>query len=120
MKLGPDGLEIIEIDRSRDRYFITEGDDVERETDGAGFISLERSCGFRPKPGCGPFATGGFSSGNRSGRIETWFEGRARITDGSTGETSSHDTCTEAYDRAREMNAREGRRRYYVGPDLTA
>lgn len=34
------------------------------------FIQAERSAGFRPKPGCGPVATGGFGSGIISGSIK--------------------------------------------------
>lgn len=55
------------------RYFLTVND-VEREVDAEAFIAMERACGFHPKPGCGPFATAGFSShgmdGCRKGRIE--------------------------------------------------
>lgn len=53
-----------------DRYFVTDDDGIERETDQTGFITMERRCGFHPKPSCGPFATGGFSQGGRSDRIE--------------------------------------------------
>lgn len=35
------------------------------------WIAAERAAGFRPKPGCGPLATGGFSSGNVSGTYTT-------------------------------------------------
>lgn len=63
------GIEVHVRDRSGDRYFITT-DGVERETDQAGYVSLERSCGFRPKPGCGPEATASFSRGDVGGRIE--------------------------------------------------
>lgn len=63
---------------SADRYFVTDEDGIERETDAAGFIAMERRCGFQPKPGCGPFATGGFFQSKpcnghwitRTGRIE--------------------------------------------------
>lgn len=68
--IDPDGCEIRPTRRSSDRYFVTEDDGIERETDAAGFLAMERQCGFRPKPGCGPFATAGFSSGTRGGRIE--------------------------------------------------
>lgn len=68
--MDANGNETIEIDRSGERYFVTDHDGAERETDAAGFIAMERRCGFRPKPGCGPFATAGFSSGHRGGRIE--------------------------------------------------
>lgn len=70
MIMGPDGVERLAVDRTGERYFITDSDGVETETDAAGFIKLERQCGFTPKSGCGPFATAGFSSGNRRGRIE--------------------------------------------------
>mgnify|MGYP001562460708 CR=1 FL=1 len=33
------------------------------------FVQAERGAGFRPKPGCGPIATGGFSSGSVEGRV---------------------------------------------------
>lgn len=68
--MNSNGIEISVRDRTADRYFITDDDGVEQETDEAGFIAMERRCGFRPKPGCGPFATANFSSGKRSGRIE--------------------------------------------------
>jgi len=42
-------------------YYITEGDGVERQVTQAEFVQYENRCGFRPKPGCGPVATGGFS-----------------------------------------------------------
>lgn len=34
------------------------------------FIRAERAAGFHPKYGCGPCATGGFSSGSVSGKVE--------------------------------------------------
>lgn len=34
------------------------------------FVQAERSAGFRPKPGCGPCATAGFSSGSISGKVQ--------------------------------------------------
>lgn len=103
-----------ETDRTDYRYFIDDGSGVERETDMEGFISLERSCGFRPKPGCGPMATAGFSSGNRQGRIETPFPGPAKIFDSETGETTPAEDSASAYDRAREQNAAIGKRRYFA------
>jgi len=33
------------------------------------FVQAERAAGFRPKPGCGPVATGGFSNGSVCGRV---------------------------------------------------
>lgn len=35
------------------------------------FIAAERAAGFHPKHGCGPLATGGFSTGGSYGRTET-------------------------------------------------
>ena len=35
----------------------------------AQFVAAERAAGFRPKPGLGPVATGGFSSGSIHGAI---------------------------------------------------
>lgn len=65
-------------DTSGSRYFITDTDGIERETDASGYIRMERNCGFHPKPGCGPFATSSFSQSEyengrmvtRSGRIQ--------------------------------------------------
>lgn len=67
--MNSNGVEISERDKTGERYFVTDDDGIERETDQAGFIAMERRCGFRPKPGCGPFATAGFSSGTASCRI---------------------------------------------------
>lgn len=33
------------------------------------FVRAERGAGFRPKPGLGPVATGGFTSGGITGRV---------------------------------------------------
>lgn len=118
MKLDSNGNQIDDIDRTGYRYFIDNGDG-ERETDINGYIDFERSCGFHPKPGCGPLATGGFTSGNRSGRYEAPFPGPARILDGDTGESEPVANSTIAFDRAREMNdnlGAERRRRYFVLP----
>jgi hypothetical protein len=114
MPMHPDGIERPEIDRSGERYFIADNDGIERETDAAGFIAHERSCGFRPKPGCGPFATGGFTSGNRHGRVERAFDGPAVVMDGDTGERLAVADSDAAHDRARELNAAEGRRRHFA------
>ena len=114
MPMGPDGIERIEYDRSGERYFITDDDGIEIETDAAGFIAMEARCGFRPKPGCGPFATGGFSSGDREGRIEREFDGLAVILDGDTGDREEMADSAAAHDRAREQNAGLRRRRYFA------
>lgn len=53
-----------------DRYFITLGNEPEKEISQAEFIRWESQAGFRPKPGCGPVATGGFTSGMIKGRVE--------------------------------------------------
>lgn len=111
-----DGNPIKKTNRGHDRYFVTDHDGVERETDSNGYISMERSCGFHPKPGCGPFATGGFTSGDRAGRIEHWFDGPAQVLDGDTGEVQPFGGCAEANDHARALNAQQPRRRYYAGP----
>jgi len=103
------------IDRSHDRYFVTE-DGVETETTMEGFVAMERRCGFHPKPGCGPIATGSFSSGSRSGRIEHWFDGPAKVFDTDTGDEEPVEDCETAFDRARELNRAEGRRRHYAQP----
>lgn len=98
-----------------DRYFVTDHDDVERETDARGFIDMERRCGFRPKPGCGPFATGGFSQGNRGGRIERWIDGPVILVD-LHGEKDDvpYPECDEARDAARALNAEAGTLRHVV------
>ena len=114
MPMHPDGIERPEYDRAGERYFVAGHDGVERETDTAGFISMEGNCGFRPKAGCGPFATGGFCSGRRYGRIERPFEGPAVVFDGDTGEREEVENSSAAYDRARELNARTGRRRHHA------
>jgi hypothetical protein len=114
MPMCPDGIERPTSDRTGERYFITDTDGVERETDAAGFIQLERSCGFRHKPGCGPFATGGFSSGKREGRIERMFDGPAVVMDGETGEREPASDSDAAHDRARELNAGLKRRRHFA------
>lgn len=54
-----------------ERYFLSEGDRPEIEVDQGRFVQAERNAGFRPKPGCGPAATGGFSNGRVSGRVES-------------------------------------------------
>lgn len=100
MTLDQNGNPAILIDRSRDRYFVTDDEGIERETDAKGFIAMERQCGFQPKSGH-DFATGGFSQGRREGRIEFWFDGQ--IFDG----------CAEAYEHARAANTGP-RRRYYA------
>ncbi|HHA2249955.1 TPA: hypothetical protein ACOEHG_004897 [Enterobacter ludwigii] len=51
------------------RYFISHSVFGEREVTQAEFISAERAAGFYPKSGSG-VATGGFSSGDISGRTE--------------------------------------------------
>lgn len=33
------------------------------------FVNAERACGFYPKFGCGPVATGGFSNRSTEGRV---------------------------------------------------
>jgi len=43
------------------------------------FVQAERAAGFRPKPGCGPVATGGFSNGSVCGREPTKPPPRARL-----------------------------------------
>lgn len=44
-----------------DKYYI-KANDQKIEITQEQFISAERANGFHPKPGCGPCATGGFSS----------------------------------------------------------
>lgn len=112
MTLDQNGNPAILIDRSRDRYFVTDDEGIERETDAKGFIAMERQCGFRPKPGH-DFATGGFSQGRREGRIEFWFDGAAEVFDGQTGDVQIFDGCAEAYEHARAANTGP-RRRYYA------
>jgi hypothetical protein len=51
------------------RYWLKTGELAWQECTQEQFVSAERSAGFRPKPGCGPVATGGFGSGDRRGRV---------------------------------------------------
>lgn len=113
-----DGIERerVDVDRSRDRYFVRDHGGPEREVDADGFIAKERGCGFHPKPGCGPFATGGFTQGENEGRIEHWFEGSAVIFDGDTGQLDPFGDCIAANEQARAWNEGLPRRRYYVQP----
>lgn len=102
-------------DTNGDRYFVTDHDGIERETDARGFLDMERSCGFRPKPGCGPFATGGFSHGTRSGRIEMWIEGPVVLVDlHDEKDDVPYEGCREARDAARALNAEAGTMRHVV------
>lgn len=57
-------------EREHSIYFLRFGNGPEREVTEEEFIAVERSAGFYPKAGCGPLATGGFSKGDVSGRIE--------------------------------------------------
>lgn len=109
-----DGIEIHERDHGGERYFITDHDGIERETDADGFITLERNCGFRPKSGGWTFATGGFSSGDRGGRIEYAFDGPAIVLNGDTGEREAAADSRTAHDRARELNAGLRHRRHFA------
>lgn len=53
------------------RYYLrAEWEDNWTEVSEKQFINAERAAGFRPKPGCGPVATGGFISGSTLGRVE--------------------------------------------------
>jgi len=56
------------------KYYIKVDGFGEKEVAQKEFISFERQAGFRPKPGCGPVATGGFMSGNICGRTELMDE----------------------------------------------
>lgn len=58
------------IDKCDVRYYLKCGDGAERKVTQDEFVRAERTAGFRPKPGCGPVATGGFSSGVLAGRVE--------------------------------------------------
>jgi hypothetical protein len=53
------------------RYYLkadhqTEWQEVSQEQ----FVTAESNAGFRPKPGCGPVATGGFSGSGMRGRVD--------------------------------------------------
>ena len=55
------------------RFFITSGNQPEREVNAREFRCYEAGAGFHPKPSFGPLATGGFSTtanGGVSGRME--------------------------------------------------
>ncbi|KKL77822.1 hypothetical protein LCGC14_2031030 [marine sediment metagenome] len=45
-------------------------DDEWKEVTQDKWVAVERLAGFRPKPGLGPEATGGFSDGGWSGKLE--------------------------------------------------
>ena len=40
------------------------------------YVAMERLCGFRPKPGCGPTATASFGSTKMEGKYAISIEGR--------------------------------------------
>ena len=52
------------------RYFLKTSFAEEKEVSQDEFVLAEQSAGFHPKYGCGPVATGGFSNGIVSGRVE--------------------------------------------------
>ena len=52
-----------------ERYWLQKGGSPWREVTRKEFISAEEDAGFRPKPGCGPLATSGFSSNGIAGKI---------------------------------------------------
>lgn len=54
-----------------ERYFVSRDGQPEAEVSQDEFVRAESSAGFRPKPGCGPTATGGFSNGKIQGRVES-------------------------------------------------
>ncbi len=71
----PPGVEPLPpVDRSRDRYFITENGGEEREVDLPAYLNAERRAGFHSYYGADQPATGGFSHSGRDlnlrGRIE--------------------------------------------------
>ena len=53
------------------KYFLKASfSDNEKEVTQDEFVRAEQNAGFHPKYGCGPVATGGFSNGTISGRVE--------------------------------------------------
>jgi len=64
--------EVLEEERNRiKRYYLKAGWQKEyEEVTEVQYIEAERAAGFFPKPGCGPIATGGFSRGSVSGKVE--------------------------------------------------
>ncbi len=53
----------------RERFWLRASSLLWQEATREQFIEAERRAGFRPKPGCGDIATGGFSGGSIQGRI---------------------------------------------------
>lgn len=54
---------------ARRRYWVKFGSLPWQEVTAEQFIEMEHIAGFYPKPGCGPFATGGFYGNDIKGRI---------------------------------------------------
>lgn len=67
----------------RERYFLRQNDDPEREVDRETFRQAERDAGFHPKralsrpDGSSPLATGGFTASGPRGKV------RGRIASGA-------------------------------------
>jgi len=56
---------------TRERYYLKADHQTEwREVTQDKFIDAEQAEGFRPKPGCGPVATSGFTGDVISGRVD--------------------------------------------------
>lgn len=53
----------------KERYWLRISGHAWQEATKDQFVQAERSAGFRPKPGCGDVATGGFSNGSLQGRV---------------------------------------------------
>lgn len=53
-----------------EEYYLQIADGPRQRVSQEEFVSAERAAGFRPKPGCGPVATGGFSSGPIRGSVD--------------------------------------------------
>lgn len=80
-ELPQDLKDLLAEHRRNTRYFLAPitSDPIWQEVTEDQFVNAERGAGFRPKPGCGPVATGGFSSGGQSGRTVSRSEHMATL-----------------------------------------
>jgi hypothetical protein len=57
------------VPKHKEFYWLRHGEEAWRKVTQDEFVEAEGEAGFYPKDGCGPVATGGFSSGGVSGAI---------------------------------------------------
>jgi hypothetical protein len=67
--------------RRNTRYFLAPATEnaVWQEVTEQEFVNAERGAGFRPKPGCGPVATGAFSAGGQRGTTVALVEHMSKL-----------------------------------------